>query len=71
MTHRLVLFNWLVRDEKEVLDIVEHPFDSLEEATSFLDTLAESEYQIAKIFVGDSLVHTRDRKKQHHDQNFS
>jgi hypothetical protein len=71
MTFRLTLFKWIKTDEKEILNIVEHPFEDLDSATKFLDTLAEEEYEIAKIFLGDALVHSRDRKHRKHDQNFS
>jgi hypothetical protein len=71
MKFRLTLFNWVKTEEKEVLNIVEHPFDTLEEATKFLDGLADGEYEIAKVFLGDSLAHVRDRKHKKHDQNFS
>ena len=71
MTFRLTLFKWIKTDEKEILNIVEHPFDTLDEATKFLDQLAEEEYEIAKVFYGDSLAHSRDRKHKKHDQNFS
>jgi hypothetical protein len=71
MTFRLTLFKWIKTDEKEILNIVEHPFNTLEEATKFLDGVSENEYEIAKVFLGDSLVHSRDKKHRKHDQNFS
>lgn len=66
MTHRLVLFKWVHTLEKEELQIIQHEFKGHEEAIAFLDGVVEAEYDIAKIFLGDSLVHTRDRKKHHH-----
>jgi hypothetical protein len=69
--HRLVLFKWLLQGEKEVLSIVEHPFNDLDSAVKFLDTVAKEDYEIAKVFCGDSLLHVRDQKHKKHDQNFS
>lgn len=71
MMHRLVLFKWIIEGEKEVLHVVEHPFNNLDEAVAFLDTVAIEEYEIAKVFLGDALMHTRDQKHKKHDQNFS
>jgi hypothetical protein len=70
-THRLVLFKWLTQGDKEVLSITEHPFNNLESAVKFLDTVAKEDYEIAKVFLGDSLMHVRDQKNKNHDQNFS
>ena len=72
MTHRVVLFKWLLQDEKEVLNIVEYPFKTVEEAIKFLDEeVEETEYDVAKILFGDELCHVRQRRHHHHDQNFS
>jgi len=70
MTNRLTLFKWTVKDQKEELNVIEHPFETTEEAIKFLDGLPEGNYDIAKIFLGDSLVHMRDTKT-HIGENFS
>lgn len=72
MTHRLVLFKWIMEGEKEVLNIVEHPFKDLEAAIKFLDEeVAVEEYEVAKILEGDALCHTRKHHHHHVDCNFS
>jgi hypothetical protein len=70
MVHRLLLFKWIQKEEKEELQIIEKDFKGKKEAIAFLDTIVETEFDIAKIFLGDSLVHTRDRKK-HQTCDFS
>lgn len=66
MRHRLVLFKWVVVGEKEILRIVDHYADSLGEAKNLLEATEELEYDIAKIFLGDALLHTKDIKNRHH-----
>ena len=70
MGHILVLFKWIMKEEKEELRIIQKEFKGKKEAIAFLDTITETEYDLAKIFLGDSLVHMRDRKEHNH-QNFS